>query len=603
MLLESEFSGYKVLISPERINEEIDSLCVYDGLFYFDEEAAYVIRISDGGFDFNEFIWEKDLVNYVEISIITQEEIDFDEADSLVDSSYDAGIILDCIMCGEIDVFSEEGYLERYELSDENLELRAEELKIDIFKNPKEWIEKYFHKAKVITIQDILKEKLLLTEEGLKIKDKTFIIEPVQYEMPEDTKVNIQFSMPNKNTFKIPCIKNLLQEEIHAGVWIDPFANSSNWAHLKNELNKEISADFHLDALEFLKGIQDSSVDGVIFDPPYSLEQIKRAYKKVGLAVNDINFKSNEDLIKYHNEIKIEIARVLKLGGKAICFGWTLIGVGGIIDETMFFKNNIMLVKHGGMHHDTLISVEIKTDNVNTNSSMANSSSSQLIFNFKKTTKVRALELFKKDSLDIAMIDTLKNDMISYSCPKGESNELQILTFTENSQKHILFQHAIQNLLHDQIIEGGGLWIDPFAERNLEGIKKLCQITNSLNKNYPSTINMDPYAFLRLFKDESVHGVVFNPPMTPNEASIYYKEHTGTSKGTNCSNSKWWSDMKNEIARILKAKGKCITFGKNSVGLGLNRGFKATEIRVISYKDDYSLIIVVEEKDSNTIQG
>jgi len=45
----------------------------------------------------------------------------------------------------------------------------------------------------------------------------------------------------------------------------------------------------------------------------------------------------------------------------------------------------------------------------------------------------------------------------------------------------------------------------------------------------------------------------------------------------------YWSGCKNEIARILKAGGRCISFGWNSNGIGKNRGFRIDEILICAH--------------------
>ena len=79
------------------------------------------------------------------------------------------------------------------------------------------------------------------------------------------------WSMPNKNTFEIPPIKALLEKVVDPKqYWIDPFANRNKIANVTNDLSLEFDTDYHLDALDFLKLFDDSSVDGVLYDPPYS---------------------------------------------------------------------------------------------------------------------------------------------------------------------------------------------------------------------------------------------------------------------------------------------------------------------------------------------
>lgn len=94
------------------------------------------------------------------------------------------------------------------------------------------------------------------------------------------------WSMPNKNTFEIKPIKSLLQEEVDLSqYWIDPFANRNKLASVTNDLNTDYDTDYHLDALEFLRIFDDESIDGVLYDPPYSPRQVSECYNDVGYNV------------------------------------------------------------------------------------------------------------------------------------------------------------------------------------------------------------------------------------------------------------------------------------------------------------------------------
>ena len=96
----------------------------------------------------------------------------------------------------------------------------------------------------------------------------------------------------------------------------------------------------------------DGSVDGVLFDPPYSCRQISECYKGVGLAVHMEDTQSS-----FYTKRKREVARVLKSGGKAVCFGWNS---GGIGKSLGFDLVEVLLVAHGGAHNDTICTVEVK---------------------------------------------------------------------------------------------------------------------------------------------------------------------------------------------------------------------------------------------------
>lgn len=162
------------------------------------------------------------------------------------------------------------------------------------------------------------------------------------------------WSMPNKNTFEILPIKTLLEEEVDPNkYWIDPFANRNKIANLTNDLNQGYDTDYHLDALVFLRLFGDASVDGVLYDPPYSPRQVSECYNGVGYPVTQNTTKAS-----FWGNHKREISRIVKIGGKVITFGWNS---GGIGYKYGFEIKRILLVPHGGWHNDTICTVEIKT--------------------------------------------------------------------------------------------------------------------------------------------------------------------------------------------------------------------------------------------------
>lgn len=162
--------------------------------------------------------------------------------------------------------------------------------------------------------------------------------------------------MPNHNTFSIKPIRELIDRHITDGVWLDPFSRNSPFADkcITNDLNEEFEADYHLESLEFLKQFEDDYADGILFDPPYSPRQISECYKQVGRAVH-----MQDTQASFYGDRKREVARVCKIGGKVITFGWNS---GGIGKKLGFEIVEILLVPHGGAHNDTICTVEIKVD-------------------------------------------------------------------------------------------------------------------------------------------------------------------------------------------------------------------------------------------------
>jgi len=164
--------------------------------------------------------------------------------------------------------------------------------------------------------------------------------------------INRAWAMPNKLTFTIKPIKELIERHI-AGVVIDPFANSNKIATITNDLDPEYDTDYHLDALEFLRQFADKSIDVALFDPPYSPRQVSESYKSLGMTVNMQTTQAS-----FWGNLKNEIARIVRPQGKVISCGWNSNGVG---KNRGFEIIEILLVAHGNGHNDTIITVERKS--------------------------------------------------------------------------------------------------------------------------------------------------------------------------------------------------------------------------------------------------
>lgn len=165
-----------------------------------------------------------------------------------------------------------------------------------------------------------------------------------------------EWAMPNSETFSIKPIKALIERYISGkSVIIDPFANSNKYGTITNDLNPNTSAQFHIDALEFLKMQQDGSADMILYDPPYSMRQASECYKSFGKE----KLSGTVTNMRYWSDCKKECARILKHGGVCISFGWNSMGLG---KNRGFTMAEVLLVPHGGNRNDTIAVVEIKQD-------------------------------------------------------------------------------------------------------------------------------------------------------------------------------------------------------------------------------------------------
>jgi len=162
------------------------------------------------------------------------------------------------------------------------------------------------------------------------------------------------WAMPNKWTFTIKPIKELLEEEVTDGLWCDPFAGKNSPAQIKNDLNPEMDTTHHLEALDFLKLMETEKFDGVLYDPPYSPRQVKECYDSIALSGWGGKWDGRTT---FWSKTMDECARILKPGGKLICCGWT--SMGGAKSRG-FELQRILLVPHGGRKNDTIVTVDLK---------------------------------------------------------------------------------------------------------------------------------------------------------------------------------------------------------------------------------------------------
>jgi hypothetical protein len=169
------------------------------------------------------------------------------------------------------------------------------------------------------------------------------------------------WAMPNSNTFEIKPIKKFVTKYLKdSALSIDPFARNCELATITNDLNPDTSAKHHLTARDFLfqigKEITEYQMiipDLVLFDPPYSIGQIKQCYNGVGLDFTQHDAQYMPSWVEERDIIK----EFLAPNGVVLTFGWNTNGMG---KSRGFEIVEIMLVAHGGPHNDTICMAERK---------------------------------------------------------------------------------------------------------------------------------------------------------------------------------------------------------------------------------------------------
>lgn len=153
---------------------------------------------------------------------------------------------------------------------------------------------------------------------------------------------------------------------------------------------------------------------------------------------------------------------------------------------------------------------------------------------------------------------------------------------------------SIKKLLEEEL--KGGLIVDPFANRNNYG-----HITNDLNENFDTDYHMDALDFLKMFPEESVDVVLFDPPYSPRQVKEAYESVGLNTKGGTLTRSSYWSDMKKEITRILRVGGKAIAFGWNSGGMNNKELFHMNKIQLVAHGGNHNDTIVTVSIKTRTM--
>ena len=142
-------------------------------------------------------------------------------------------------------------------------------------------------------------------------------------------------------TFESPKIRKWVEGN-SSGRCLNLFAGKTklNLDEVRNDIDKDMLADYHLDALEFAKQRKDK-FDTIILDPPYAYRKAMEMYKG--------NYTSKFKLIAD------KIPRLLKKNGKVISFGYHTTFMG---KKRGFELEKLCVFAHGGAQHATIGIIE-----------------------------------------------------------------------------------------------------------------------------------------------------------------------------------------------------------------------------------------------------
>ena len=156
----------------------------------------------------------------------------------------------------------------------------------------------------------------------------------------------------------------------------------------------------------------------------------------------------------------------------------------------------------------------------------------------------------------------------------------------------------IKNIIerYQEELVSNSLVLDPFSNQNIViDRERLNLITNDIDPQYDTDYSLDALDFLKIFSDESVDLVLYDPPYSPRQVSEVYKK-LDMSVNMQTTQASYWGNQKKEISRIVKKGGYVLTFGWNSGGIGKTKGFEIVEILMVAHGGWHNDTIVTVEK-------
>lgn len=150
-------------------------------------------------------------------------------------------------------------------------------------------------------------------------------------------------------------------------------------------------------------------------------------------------------------------------------------------------------------------------------------------------------------------------------------------------------------------LAGARVVVDPFA-RNA----KLGTVTNDLSPETTADHHMDAEDFCTMLAREGLRAdaALFDPPYSPRQISELY-QRVGLPVGMEATqNGRLYRRVRDSLDRLVRPGGIVLSFGWNSAGMGVKRGYEIDEILLVAHGGAHNdTICVAERKIAQDRQG
>lgn len=141
-----------------------------------------------------------------------------------------------------------------------------------------------------------------------------------------------------------------------------------------------------------------------------------------------------------------------------------------------------------------------------------------------------------------------------------------------------------------------GITVDPFARNN-----NYFTYTNDLSPDTNAMYHMDAEEFILKLHLENIKAdvVIFDPPYSPRQISECYRNIGKKVTGKDTQNASLYKRVKDAINLITKPNSIVLSFGWNSNGMGIKRGYEIQEILLVAHGGGHNDTICIKEIKNN----
>lgn len=135
--------------------------------------------------------------------------------------------------------------------------------------------------------------------------------------------------------------------------------------------------------------------------------------------------------------------------------------------------------------------------------------------------------------------------------------------------------------------------VDPFARDS-----SLATITNDLNPNTSATYHLDAVDFLDTMIENKVKAdvVLLDPPYSPRQIKECYESFGRKMTQRDALRAEYIMFLRDRVAKIVKPNGVVLSYGWNSSGMGLKRGWELFDMLVVCHGGDHNDTICIAER-------